>query len=300
MSLYIATLLVSVLIYSSLYLAARQINKPTLGDHFWGIGFIIIAGFCFLYRNFGYTTGANWQISDLCYNQPLKFIANCPKEPLSLSTSPISYLPAILMGILITIWAIRLSRHTLTRSLHNALDWRYANWRLLGKRTSDTGIFFQKYLLQAGLLWIVSLPLQFMFTIEYERENYHENFIFVPVLLGTIVWLIGFVYELIADHQLKQFNKHTANHGKILQHGLWKYSRHPNYFGEITMWWGIFIICFAAPIPALWLPLSPLIITYMIRFVSGVPVLEKRYAKSKAYQSYKQRTNTLIPWFRKV
>src|SRR5690606_6836000 len=113
---------------------------------------------------------------------------------------------------------------------------------------------------------------------------------------GALLWLIGFIYELVADAQLHAFTRDPANRGKVLMTGLWRYARHPNYFGEAVLWWGIFIMTLAAPAPKYWLVISPLIVTYMLRFVSGVPVLEKKYAGNKAYQAYKRRTNAMLPW----
>lgn len=300
MSIYLAALLVCLVFYGILFLVAEQRNKPALGDHFWGIGFIVVTLSCLGYRAAGNVVGMSWQATTLCNNQPLKFITDCTDRPLTLSGDPLTYVPALVVSVLVILWAIRISRHTLVRNKNNALDWRYANWRALRRGENPRTIFFEKYLLQAGLLWLVSLPMIFLYTIEFERDNYRDSLIYGPVLIGLGIWLFGFIFEAISDWQLQKFNKHKANRGQILQHGLWKFSRHPNYFGEVTMWWGIFFVTLAAPLPTLWLMVSPLIITYMIRYVSGVPVLEKLYKDNKAYQEYKRHTNTLLPWFRKA
>jgi steroid 5-alpha reductase family enzyme len=115
---------------------------------------------------------------------------------------------------------------------------------------------------------------------------------------GFIVWLTGLIVEAVADKQLTQF-RNIRQPGQIIQTGLWKYSRHPNYFGEILIWWGIFIIVLPLPF-GIWGIISPITITYLLAFVSGVPMLEKKYEGNPAFQSYKKQTSALIPWFPKT
>jgi steroid 5-alpha reductase family enzyme len=104
-----------------------------------------------------------------------------------------------------------------------------------------------------------------------------------------VLWLSGFMVQAIADYQLSSFKKHKQP-GQILQTGLWQYSRHPNYLGEIIMWWGIWLI-----LPAWWTLISPILITYLIAFVSGVPMLEEKYKGNPAFEAYKKRTPALFP-----
>ena len=100
---------------------------------------------------------------------------------------------------------------------------------------------------------------------------------------------------LVGDYQLARFIKTRKDREAVLRTGLWRYSRHPNYFGEILMWWGLFLI--VLPLPYGWMAaVSPLTITWLLAFVSGVPMLEKRYENNPAYQAYKKRTNALFPW----
>jgi steroid 5-alpha reductase family enzyme len=117
-------------------------------------------------------------------------------------------------------------------------------------------------------------------------------------LMALLLWTIGFAWESIADRQLAQFARKTENKGKIIQEGLWKYSRHPNYFGEIIQWWAIFFMA-SYNFENSWTIISPIIINFLIVKVSGIPMLEKKYDKHPDFQNYKRKTNALIPWFSK-
>jgi steroid 5-alpha reductase family enzyme len=112
--------------------------------------------------------------------------------------------------------------------------------------------------------------------------------------LGVTVWLVGFLFETIGDYQLDSFFKNPSNKGKILNTGLWRFSRHPNYFGEVVQWWGIFII--ALVVPQGWLGIiGPLTITILIIKISGIPLLEKAMSQNPNYQMYKEKTSVFIP-----
>ena len=115
----------------------------------------------------------------------------------------------------------------------------------------------------------------------------------VVALAGLLVWLIGFGFEAIGDKQLATFLAQPKRPA-VLDTGLWRYTRHPNYFGEVAQWWGVFIIAFSAGVAA-WTVVGPLLITVLILFVSGVPMLEKRYANDANYQKYARKTSKFIP-----
>ena len=126
--------------------------------------------------------------------------------------------------------------------------------------------------------------------------NRGESINSYSTIIGLTIWLGGFFIESIADKQLSQFVRDTNNKGHVLQSGLWKYSRHPNYFGEVTQWWGLFAVVALMPYGLLAL-VSPITITCLILFVSGVPLLEQKYAGRPEFESYKKRTSVFIPWF---
>jgi steroid 5-alpha reductase family enzyme len=114
-------------------------------------------------------------------------------------------------------------------------------------------------------------------------------------IIGVGLWLIGFIFELIADQQLTGFLRNKDKPQKVMDGGLWRYSRHPNYFGEVTTWWGIGILV-ASTTDTWWLPLlGPVVITYLIVFVSGIPPLERRHRHNPSYAEYNRRTSVFIP-----
>jgi steroid 5-alpha reductase family enzyme len=117
-------------------------------------------------------------------------------------------------------------------------------------------------------------------------------------IIGLIIWLLGFVFESVGDHQLSKFKRKEENKGKIMTQGLWKYTRHPNYFGEVVMWWGIFLM--ALSVKNGWTAVvSPLLITFLLLKVSGITMLERKYAGNEEFQEYAKRTNAFFPWFPK-
>ena len=120
----------------------------------------------------------------------------------------------------------------------------------------------------------------------------------MPDIVGVLVWLVGFYFEAVGDAQLARFIKDPANKGKLMQSGLWAYTRHPNYFGEVTQWWGIWII--ALSVSGGWLGIiGPITITFLILKVSGIPMLEKKMAENPEFTEYKKQTSMVIPWFKK-
>ncbi len=198
------------------------------------------------------------------------------------------YPSGLLLPILVTIYGLRLSVHIFVRNLGHGEDWRYANWRREWGKTVVIRAFFQVFILQGICMWIIALPL-----IAVEKNIGETNHFFLPYV-GLLLWTLGFLWESISDWQLLSFKKSPGNKGKILTTGLWAYSRHPNYFGELTLWWGFFLLCL--PHSIWWIAIaSPLLITFLINRVSGVPMLEAKYRDNPAYQAYIANTNALIP-----
>ena len=141
-------------------------------------------------------------------------------------------------------------------------------------------------------MWLISLPI---IVVSMSKNQAISPF----VLTGSIIWLIGFAFESIGDYQLMLFIKRKQNKSDIMQTGLWKYTRHPNYFGEVLVWWGIFIIVLPLQY-GLWTIISPIIISYLLLYVSGIPMLESKYAHNLAFQDYKKRTSAFFPMLPKV
>jgi steroid 5-alpha reductase family enzyme len=196
-------------------------------------------------------------------------------------------LRGILVGVLVTVWGTRLAWHIYSRNRGKPEDYRYAAWRKEWGSSFFVRSFFQIYMLQGVLLYLVVMPVLF---INHNRGGSLGLF----DLAGCAVWIIGFLFESIGDAQLARFIKNPANKGKLIQSGLWQYTRHPNYFGEVTQWWGIWII--ALSVPGGWLSIiGPLTITILILKVSGIPMLEKKMAEKPEFTEYSKRTSVFIP-----
>lgn len=195
-------------------------------------------------------------------------------------------LRAVIINALISIWGIRLASHIFARNKNKPEDARYAAWRKEWKHFYLRS-FFQVFMLQGLFLYLIALPAMFA------NLKADTSFGLLGVV-GIAIWVLGFIFESVGDKQLAKFIKDPANKGKIMQSGLWKYTRHPNYFGEVTMWWGIFVIALGIP-NAAYTIIGPLTITTLILFVSGVPLLEKRYQGNAEYETYKKKTSVFIP-----
>jgi len=189
--------------------------------------------------------------------------------------------------LLVTIWGIRLSVHILLRNIKKPEDYRYQQWRKEWGKWFTLRSFFQVFMLQGLLLVFISAPLVFM-----GRSGQDELHIINWV--GVIIWSCGFFFEALGDYELGQFIKNPKNKGKIMQEGLWEFTRHPNYFGEVTQWWGIWLVSFGSPWFA-WGVIGPITITVLILKVSGIPLLEKKYEGNKDFDKYKLRTSKFFP-----
>lgn len=198
----------------------------------------------------------------------------------------------LLMTVLVTLWGTRLFLHILKRNFGKPEDFRYANWRSEWGKYAVPRAFFQVYVLQGIMMWLIGLPLILM-KAPYTAGEWSPG-----TAAGLLIWLVGFCFEVFGDRQLEIFKRNPDNKGRILDSGLWRYSRHPNYFGEAVMWWGMGIIGLAAGMPVFGM-VSPLVITWLLRFVSGVPLLEKSFEKRPGFAEYKARTPIFVPWFPK-
>ncbi len=198
-------------------------------------------------------------------------------------------LPTTIVTILVSIWGLRLSYQIFKRNYKKPEDFRYANFRKEWGKTYYLRAYFQLFLFQGVLMFLISLSFLYL----NQELKIYNTYVFI---IGITIWIFGFLFEAISDYQLKSFIINPKNEGKIINSGLWKYSRHPNYFGEATLWWGIFLMAIACDAPFFTI-ISPLTITLLIRFVSGVPMLEKGLANREGFEDYKKRTNIFFPWF---
>lgn len=194
---------------------------------------------------------------------------------------------SLLIAGLVTIWGLRLANHIYQRSRVKGEDPRYTEMANKWKGSNRwLRAYFSVFILQGVLILIVGLPIA---TATGPRLHGWQWL----TLAGGLVWLTGFVLEAIADKQLGNYIR-LEKRPKVLKTGLWRYSRHPNYFGELTQWWGIGIIALQTSYG--WIGLiGPLTLTILIVFVSGLPPIERRRAKDAAYRVYQKQTSALIP-----
>ena len=195
----------------------------------------------------------------------------------------------LLLG-LVSIWGWRLATHIGLRKIsEKGEDSRYRQWRESWGESFVWRSFLQIFMFQGAVIYLVSLPLLLVIAAPGEALGWLD-------LLGVLVWLLGFLFEAVSDWQLLRFKKNPERRGRIIQNGLWRYTRHPNYFGEATLWWGIFLIALSTAYGAIAI-ISPLLIDFLLLKVSGIPMLEAKYVGNPEFEAYQQRTNAFFPWF---
>ena len=256
-SLWLTAGLIILVLMLLLWLYSLAIKNSSIVDIFWGTGFVIT------------------------------FWATAWIGATALSTR------VLLLGVLVTLWGLRLSLYIFSRNHGQPEDFRYAKWREEAGSAWWWRSFFKVFLLQGVIMWVIAIPLIAAQTstpspFKCECTDY----------TGAALWLVGFIFEAGGDWQLARFKKDPANKGKLLTTGLWSLTRHPNYFGDAAQWWGFWLLAFANG--AWWTFFSPLIMTYLLMRVSGVTLLENTLTKTKpGYEEYMARTNAFFPWFPK-
>jgi len=250
-----AALIILVLV-TLLWIWSVFIKNVSIVDVFWGFGFVVVNAF------YVFNSGE----------------LNARK---------------ILILTLVSIWGFRLAMYLAYRNIGKGEDFRYQEFRRnYGSKRYWWFSFFQTFLLQGGLIMIISLPL---LGISSSASSGDLN---VLDYLGVVVWLIGFVFEAGGDFQLMRFKKNIENKGKVLNTGFWKYTRHPNYFGDSAVWWAYAIFSIAAG--SYWQIIGSIIMTLLIIKISGVSLLEKTLKNTKPqYSDYIEKTNSFFPWFPK-
>lgn len=207
--------------------------------------------------------------------------------------SPSATLRAYLVVALATVWGLRLSAHILWRRRGEVEDYRYREMRDRHPRSFPRRSLVTVFWLQGLLLWAISAPfVPALRAAEPERLGWLD-------LLALLFFGLGMTFEAGGDWQLARFKSDPANRGLVCDRGLWRYTRHPNYFGDAMVWWGFFL--FAAAVGAWWTVYSPVLMTILLVKVSGVALLEKGLVDSKAgYSDYVERTSAFFPWFPKT
>lgn len=196
---------------------------------------------------------------------------------------------SIILCAMVLLWAIRLSYFLYCRKRGKGEDFRYHNMRKKWGEWANLKAYFLIFILQGALLLIVSSPVPLI--LSKSNSPLKESDI-----LAVLIFTIGFCIESIADYQMMKFKR--ENQQGILTDGFWKFSRHPNYFGEFMVWWGIFFLSMADG-PIFYSLIGPALLTFLLLKVSGIPLLEEKYKNNPEYLSYKKKTNAFFPWIPK-
>lgn len=253
-SIYLQALLMILALVTILWVISVFIKNVSIVDLFWGLGFVITASFYYL------STEGNDQ-------------------------------RRLIVLTLVSIWGLRLSAYLAWRNIGKGEDFRYKQFRKnYGENRYWWISFFQTFLLQGILMWLISAPL---------LGAMHSGKHLQPGILdylGIAFWITGFIFEAGGDFQLAAFKSRPENKGKVLDKGFWKYTRHPNYFGDSSVWWGFALFSLAAG--SYIQVLGSVLMTLLIIKVSGVALLEKSLKDKKPeYQEYVRRTSSFFPWF---
>lgn len=193
---------------------------------------------------------------------------------------------ALLVLALVGIWAIRLSLYITWRNWGEPEDHRYQAIRRNNEPHFALKSIYIVFGLQALLAWMISTPLWYAIT--------YGSPLNLLDALGLGLWLVGFMFEAVGDYQLARFKAQPNSAGQVMDRGLWRYTRHPNYFGNCCLWWGFY--CFALAAGGWWTIFAPLLMTVLLLRVSGVALLEKDIAERRpAYRDYIQRTHAFFP-----
>ncbi len=197
---------------------------------------------------------------------------------------------SLLLASLTTAWGLRLSLYLLWRNWNHREDRRYAAMRTHHGANFAWVSLFTVFLLQAVILWFVAFPLQAALAS-------HEAAPLSGIdAIGITIWSAGFLFESIGDWQMAGFQANLNNAGRVMDRGLWRYTRHPNYFGDFCVWWGLYLL--AVPAGAAWTIGSPIIMSLLLMKVSGVTLLESTITDRRPdYAAYKARTSSFFPWF---
>jgi len=248
------SLAVALAYMTAVWLLSLVLRNASIVDVFWGLGFVLLAAVYFAAAD--------------------GFLGR-----------------KVLITTLVAVWGLRLSLYILWRNWGQGEDYRYRAFREKAGEKFWWVSFFQVFLLQGVLLWLISAPI-------LAAQFYDSpDDLTVVNLFGGVVWAVGFFFEAVGDWQLARFKADPANKGKVMDRGLWRYTRHPNYFGDATVWWGLFVIA-AGTVDGLWTVFSPILMTMLLLRVSGVALLEKAQVQTKPkYREYIEGTSAFVPWF---
>lgn len=223
----------------------------------------------------------------------LGFVAVAWSTFLLTGAEPVSQPSRWLLPVLTTLWGCRLSGYIAWRNHGRPEDKRYARMRRRRGGSFWWRSLFVVFLLQGAIMWVVSLPLQVGISSATTGWSLWHG-------VGIALWLIGLYFESVGDLQLAAFRQNPGNHGRVLDTGLWRYTRHPNYFGDFCIWWGLYFIALSGE-SVWWTIISPLMMSLFLMKVSGVTLLEESLQSEKPeYAEYQRRTSAFFPWWPRI
>lgn len=244
------------LVHITFFFAAWK-KRNDLADVIWGPGFVFVI------------LGAAWA------------------KILFTDDSGIGYAEVGLM-ICISFWALRLFYYLGIRTWSKAKeDVRYLKMRQGWGASWFIHSYLRVFILQAVILMVIATPAWYRIHLPKKEMD-------IFFYVGLAIWIFGFLIEVISDNQLKNFKARDENKGALMNQGLWSWSRHPNYFGEVVLWWGIYIMSFQ--LDSWWLVFSPITISFFILKISGVPMMEKLIENKPGFEDYKKRTSLFVLW----
>ena len=254
--IYIQGFLLIISLMTFLWILSVYLRNVSIVDLFWGLGFIIV-------------------------------------NALYIFSSEVINIRQIVLFVMVAIWGLRLSIYLAWRNIGKGEDFRYREFRRKFGESNYWWIsYFQTFLLQGILMWIISVTLYGV------SMSSNETSLNIIDFTGILIWIIGFIFEAGGDFQMAKFKMNLLNKGKVLNTGFWRFTRHPNYFGDAAVWWGYGLLCIASGSP--WYIIGSVIMTLLIIKVSGVALLEKTLKNQKPeYFAYIQKTNSFFPWFPK-
>ena len=248
----IATAMALGVAFGLLWLLSLALGDASIVDIFWGLGFVVVA----------------W---------------------VSYATAGATESRHLLLGLLVTVWGVRLGAYLAWRNIGKGEDQRYQAMRRHWGRRFWWVSLFTVFILQGMIMWIVSLPVQVAMAAD------GTDTFWPVVVVGVALWATGILFEAAGDSQLARFKANPDNKGKVMDRGLWRYTRHPNYFGDFAVWWGFYLVAMGTVDPW-WTLVGPALMSFMLLRVSGVAMLERTIGKRRpGYEEYIRRTSAFFP-----
>ena len=264
-----------------MWLLSIPLRNVSIVDIGWGIGFVLIAWSCVIFAS-----GASTTILDVSRSfefGPVRFGWNGSS----------GLVRRMLLPGLVSLWGLRLAVYLAWRNIGKPEDYRYVAMREKAGPSFVWSSLLRVFVLQGVVMWVVALPLQ------AAAAKPARELCLILTGAGIVLWAVGVFFEAVGDWQLARFKSNPDNKGRVMDRGLWRYTRHPNYFGDFCVWWGLWLVSLGVSdyTATWWTVISPAIMSFFLIKVSGVALLERAMKKrSDEYEAYIARTSTFFPW----